>query len=673
MSSSSSVPDYLRDEKLTQETRDLISSLPSEKGWLVSQIYQFQGRWHTEALLQGILTCQKHFKAKDSDIILVTNPKSGTTWLKSLVFALINRHKFPVSSGDHPLLVTNPHLLVPFMEGVYYESPDFDFSLLPFPRLMNTHISHLSLPESVKSSSCQIVYCCRNPKDMFVSLWHFGKKLAPQETADYPLEKAVEAFCQGKFIAGPFWDHVLEYWYASLENPNKVLFVTYEELKKQTEVEVKRIAEFIGCGFTAEEEVSEIVKLCSFESLSRLEVNRQGKLPNGIETNAFFRKGEIGGWRDTLSESLADAIDRTTEEKFGDNVQRIKRVLAAEELSKQRTLRSLCCKTFKYEWQNKRNPKDVFVLLWYFMKSLILKEMLGVQWIKWKSPISLNVSSDEQLKAGRCRQRVVTRLLRFWKARNAKKDEKLMGVDLLLLDRKIPSNLIQATINVHRLKTFSMAGWLWFSLYGGRFHHSSLVLRCASAASSSSNAATAKAPKPSGCNIRAASSSNSTSDREAICSIRLKKMIPLQVEELRGQGAEQYAYKWEKDTVQISSTRCTNEDFLTALEYGMPPPASGMAGDAVDKLCEYKRRHCVSCSEGSAVIIAPNVDPNPDPDIRRILQFLEEYPTSGYPRTPDPDKDSKILDPPDKDPDLDTLKLPGYSIRLRPIINTGHY
>ena len=150
-----------------------------------------------------------------------------------------------------------------------------------------------------------------------MSFWHFGKKLAPQETADYPIEKAVEAFCKGKFIAGKFWDHVLEYWYASLENPNKVLFVTYEELKKQTEVEVKRIAEFIGCGFTAEEEVSEIVKLCSFESLSRLEVNRQGKLPNGIETNAFFRKGEIGGWRDTLSESLADAIDRTTEEKFG--------------------------------------------------------------------------------------------------------------------------------------------------------------------------------------------------------------------------------------------------------------------------------------------------------------------------------------------------------------------
>ncbi|CAF1919997.1 unnamed protein product [Brassica napus] len=208
-------------------------------------MYQFQGRWHTQALLQGLLECQKHFEANDFDIILVTNPKS-----------LVSS-----TSGNHPLLVTNPHLLVPFLEGVYYESPDFDFSKLPSPRLMNTHIPHLSLPESVKSSSCKIVYCCRNPKDMFVSLWHFGKKLAPQETADYPIEKA-------------------------------------------------------GCGFIGEEEVRGIVKLCSFESLSNLEVNREGKLPNGMETKAFFRKGDVGGWGDTLSESLAEKIDRTIEERF---------------------------------------------------------------------------------------------------------------------------------------------------------------------------------------------------------------------------------------------------------------------------------------------------------------------------------------------------------------------
>ncbi|KAF3550254.1 hypothetical protein DY000_02010375 [Brassica cretica] len=63
---------------------------------------------------------------------------------------------------------------------------------------------------------------------------------------------------------------------------------------------------------------------------------------------------------------------------------------------------------------------------------------------------------------------------------------------------------------------------------------------------------------------------------------------------------------------------------------------------------------------------AKKQDRNPDSDICRVLQFLEGYPIPGYPRTPNPDKDSKIMDPPDKDPDSDNLKLPGYPIRIRP-------
>lgn len=60
----------------------------------------------------------------------------------------------------------------------------------------------------------------------------------------------------------------------------------------------------------------EIIKLCSLDNMSKLEVNTTGKLVNGVETKAFFRKGETGGWRDTLTPLPAEEIDKMTEEKL---------------------------------------------------------------------------------------------------------------------------------------------------------------------------------------------------------------------------------------------------------------------------------------------------------------------------------------------------------------------
>ncbi|WMV28822.1 hypothetical protein MTR67_022207, partial [Solanum verrucosum] len=54
--------------------------------------------------------------------------KSGTTWLKSLLFTLINRKKHPIFEQDRPLLVKNSHDLVPFLELKLYvdgQVPDF--------------------------------------------------------------------------------------------------------------------------------------------------------------------------------------------------------------------------------------------------------------------------------------------------------------------------------------------------------------------------------------------------------------------------------------------------------------------------------------------------------------------------------------------------------------------
>lgn len=102
------------------------------------------------------------------------------------------------------------------------------------------------------------------------------------------------------------------------------MFLKYEELKKKPVVEVRKIAAFIGKPFTAEEEekgvVEEIVKLCSFKTMSNLDVNKNGVEKFGrfleIDNQTFFRKGEIGDWKNYLSEEMKERIDAITDDKF---------------------------------------------------------------------------------------------------------------------------------------------------------------------------------------------------------------------------------------------------------------------------------------------------------------------------------------------------------------------
>ncbi|MED6120207.1 hypothetical protein PIB30_018798 [Stylosanthes scabra] len=225
-------------ENLSQEFKNLISTLPTDEGWFSSTIpiYQYQGFWFEAKILQGILTCQKHFEANDTDIILVTAPKSGTTWLKALTFALLNRNKYPPTQEDNPLLVTNPHTLVPFLPNLFCDEKFIipNPSQYPSPRILSTHVPFVLLPK-------------------------------------------------GRNSHGPFWDHVLEYWKESLEKPEKVMFL-------------------------------------SFDNLRNLKVNQTGTIPTTmgfeLQNKSFFRRGKIGDSKNFLTPEMIEKINTITEMKL---------------------------------------------------------------------------------------------------------------------------------------------------------------------------------------------------------------------------------------------------------------------------------------------------------------------------------------------------------------------
>jgi len=91
-------------------------------------------------------------------------------------------------------------------------------------------------------------------------------------------------------------------------------------MKAEPHEQIKRLAEFLDSPFTKEEEenglVDEIIDLCSLRNLSSLEINKTGKLCEGRDNKTFFRKGEVGDWKNYLTPEMENKIDMIIQEKL---------------------------------------------------------------------------------------------------------------------------------------------------------------------------------------------------------------------------------------------------------------------------------------------------------------------------------------------------------------------
>ncbi|OMO62688.1 hypothetical protein COLO4_32945 [Corchorus olitorius] len=310
----------LEDENDREEFINKLLTLPSRNDWNFPEpLYQYQGFWNFSPYIIGLMLAQKRFQAQPNDIILCSHPKTGPTWLKALAFANVTRSQYDDSTS--PLLTKSPHDVVPFIELDAAQGVDNRDLKVP---LAATHGPFNSLPTSFRTLGCKIVYICRDPKDAFMSLWHFMTKQIWFPLLSITFEDAFEMFCEGVLVHGPYWEHVLEYWRASLESPEMVLFFKYEDLKTNTSFHVKRLADFMGFAFTPEEEkqgaVDKIIELCSLETLSSLEVNRNGKQRENsmfeCRNGLFFRKGKVGDWKSAMTPEMGARLDRIVELKL---------------------------------------------------------------------------------------------------------------------------------------------------------------------------------------------------------------------------------------------------------------------------------------------------------------------------------------------------------------------
>ncbi|XP_047050642.1 cytosolic sulfotransferase 5-like [Lolium rigidum] len=297
----------------------VVSELPSKLLAGIPQISlrRYQGFWLPESWVPAAVSIQRRFKPRPDDVIISSLPKCGTTWLVALAFATMARHAYPPSGADHPLLRLNPHQCIPFLEGVFLGGRGREERLeaLPSPRLVNTHMPHAMI-----ACCSRVVYICREPKDMVVSMWHYLRTVHPQLS----LQDTLDSVCGGASRCGPFWDHALGYWRASVATPDRVLFLRYEELLRDPAGNVRRLAQFVGQPFSpAEEEagvLGDVVRLCSLDNLRSLEVNKTGIVGPLLKTprKALFRKGVVGDWVNHMTPEMARLMDDVVAHKLRD-------------------------------------------------------------------------------------------------------------------------------------------------------------------------------------------------------------------------------------------------------------------------------------------------------------------------------------------------------------------
>uniref|UniRef100_A0A3Q4GXZ7 Sulfotransferase n=1 Tax=Neolamprologus brichardi TaxID=32507 RepID=A0A3Q4GXZ7_NEOBR len=114
------------------------------------------------------------FEVRDSDVFLVSYPKSGTIWAQQIITSIYEL------DGHVTEYFTNSQKM-PWLEWVW-GCAGGAYTRRPSPRLFTSHLSQVLMPPGLMDKKGKIVYLMRNPKDNMTSYYHFSKTLAGLET-----------------------------------------------------------------------------------------------------------------------------------------------------------------------------------------------------------------------------------------------------------------------------------------------------------------------------------------------------------------------------------------------------------------------------------------------------------------------------------------------------------
>jgi hypothetical protein len=243
----------------------------------------------------------RNIETRDSDICFISYPKSGSTWLSYIIVLLTGSEGTTLRNSLH------------WVESSWtYPRSKEELENAPAPRIFKSHMPYsMGLGGVPARNPCKYIYIARNPKDVCASYYYFESGKSWFGYYDGGWDHWLQMFLDGKVQRGDWFDHALSWW--EHKDAENVLFLTFEDLKRDTESQLRRIAEFLDIELSPEK-LEEVKNKIGFFQMQKTQFSA---LKDVKEFNKFFRKGEIGSWKEYFTVAQSERFDQVFKDRVG--------------------------------------------------------------------------------------------------------------------------------------------------------------------------------------------------------------------------------------------------------------------------------------------------------------------------------------------------------------------
>jgi len=234
-------------------------------------------------LLLGHDPAGRNLRTFPDDTFIVSYPKSGNTWTRFLVASLIH--------NEEPMTFLKADKVIPSIDT---QSRRY-FKNLPRPRVIK---SHFPFDPTYK----RVIYIVRDPKDVAVSQYHYQIKRKVLQDG-HPIDEWIVRYVAGETCPYGSWGENVGSWLAARRHDPGLLLLRYEDMIRQTDAELIKIARFLGIDPTPER-IQWAVSQSTADRMRKLEQKEAGQWESTKDTRKdkfFVRSAKAGEGKATLS------------------------------------------------------------------------------------------------------------------------------------------------------------------------------------------------------------------------------------------------------------------------------------------------------------------------------------------------------------------------------------